>query len=135
MSGDRIPWWTAPAAWLGAGLVRLLGATWRVEVEDHPEFTAAVARGERCIYAFWHCGLLALTHQHRGEGIAVLVSRHRDGELIARILDHLGYVTARGSSTRGGDAGLRGLLTGATQARCLGHTEYIQAIPEEVHDP
>lgn len=122
MSRERAPWWTGLAAWLGAGIIRLLGATWRVEVVDHPEFTAARARGEACVYAFWHCLLLVLTHHHRREGIAVLVSRHRDGELIARIIERLGYVTARGSSTRGGEAGVRGLLRGARQGRCLGIT-------------
>jgi lysophospholipid acyltransferase (LPLAT)-like uncharacterized protein len=122
MTNDRAHWWTGLAAWLGAGVVRLLGATWRVEVVDHPEFTAARSRGEPCVYAFWHCLLLVLTHHHRREGIAVLVSRHRDGELIARIIERLGYVTARGSSTRGGEAGVRGLLKGARQGRCLGIT-------------
>ena len=79
----------APATTLGAGLVRLLAWTWRIEQRDHPEFTAAKARGEKVLYCFWHSGLLPLVHSHRGEGIAVLVSQHRDGELVTRLIEPL----------------------------------------------
>ena len=111
----RHPWWLPLAAAVGAGFLRALGATWRYTVEDAPEYTAAIARGERFVYAFWHCELLPGAVLHRDEGIAVLVSRHRDGEIITRIIERLGYVAARGSSTRGGEAGVRGMLTWASQ--------------------
>ncbi len=122
MSAARHPWWLPLAAWAGAGFLRLLGATWRFEVVDAPEYTAALANGERFVYAFWHSGLLPLTVVRRDEGIAVLVSRHRDGELITRIIERLGYVSARGSSTRGGDAGVREMLTWAEAGRHLAVT-------------
>ncbi len=122
MSAVRHPWWLAPAATAGAWLVRLLGTTWRYEVEDAPAYTQAVASGERFVYAFWHCGILPLGALHRDEGIAVLVSRHRDGELIARVIHRLGYVTGRGSSTRGGDAGVREMLAWADAGRQLAVT-------------
>ena len=112
----------APATTLGAGLVRLLAWTWRIEQRDHPEFTAAKARGEKVLYCFWHSGLLPLVHSHRGEGIAVLVSQHRDGELVTRLIEHNGYVTARGSSTRGAETGLREMLRYARAGRDLGIT-------------
>jgi lysophospholipid acyltransferase (LPLAT)-like uncharacterized protein len=118
----RHPWWLPLAAGLGAVFVRALGATWRYTVSDAPEYSAALARGERFVYAFWHSGLLPGAVLHRDEGIAVLVSRHRDGELITRVIEHLGYVTARGSSTRGGEAGVRGMLTWAAQGRQLAVT-------------
>jgi lysophospholipid acyltransferase (LPLAT)-like uncharacterized protein len=118
----RHPWWMPLAAWAGAGLVRLLGATWRFELADAPEYTAAEAGGERFIYAFWHSALLPMAVMHRGRGIAVLVSRHRDGELITRIIHRLGYVTGRGSSTRGGEAGVREMLAWADAGRHLAFT-------------
>ena len=115
----RHPWWLPIAAVLGAGLVRAMGATWRFTVSDAPEYTAALVRGERFVYTFWHSALLPLAVLHRHEGSAVLVSRHRDGELITRVLERLGFVTARGSSTRGGEAGVRGMLAWAGQDRHL----------------
>jgi lysophospholipid acyltransferase (LPLAT)-like uncharacterized protein len=122
MSHARHPWWLGAAALAGTGVVRLFGATWRYDVADRPEYTAAAGRGERFVYAFWHSGLLMGAMLHPGEGIAVLVSQHRDGEWIARIIGHLGYVAARGSSTRGGDAGVRELLAWAERGRHLALT-------------
>jgi lysophospholipid acyltransferase (LPLAT)-like uncharacterized protein len=107
---DSRPWWLPIAAWAGQGLVRLLGATWRFEVVRAPEYAEAERAEERFVYAFWHSVILPMAVLRRDEGIAVLVSRHRDGELITRIIEGLGYVTARGSSTRGGDAGVREML-------------------------
>ena len=122
MNLDRSPWWLSPAAYLGSCLVRVLALTWRVEVVNSSEYVAALASGERFVYAFWHSGMLPLVVLHRGEGIAVLVSRHRDGELIARLIERLGYVTARGSSTRGGDAGVREMLVWAERGHQLAIT-------------
>ena len=122
MSGDRHPWWLGLVATLGEWVARLFASTWRYHVEDGPEYRSALANGERFVYAFWHSGILPGALLHRDEGIAVLVSRHRDGELITRLIQRLGYVTARGSSTRGGDAGVRELLAWAEQGRQLAVT-------------
>jgi len=46
----------------------------------------------------------------RGRKITVLVSRHRDGELLKWVLTGLGYETVRGSTTSGGGKALRELL-------------------------
>jgi len=118
----RHPWWLPLAAVCGSALVRVVGATWRFTVSDAPEYTDALARGERFVYAFWHSALLPLAVLHRNEGIAVLVSRHRDGELITQVIEKLGFVAARGSSTRGGEAGVRGMLAWAARDRHLAVT-------------
>jgi len=116
----RYPWWMGIAATLGALVLRLLGATWRIERIGIAEDQVVIAGGEGCIYAFWHARLLPLVFTHRGRGAAVLVSRHRDGELITRIIRKLGYVAGRGSSTRGGDAGVREMIEWAERKHLLG---------------
>ena len=100
LSGSRYPWWLEPAAAAGAALVRLLGPTWRVDKSGLAAFEAAISQGRRCIFAVWHARVLPLAWTHRSRGIVVLVSRHRDGQLIARIIERLGFATSRGSSTR-----------------------------------
>jgi lysophospholipid acyltransferase (LPLAT)-like uncharacterized protein len=85
-----------------------LARTWRVEVTG-AEHLGAVAAGP-FIFALWHRTLVPLLWWHRQRGIAILVSRHRDGELVAGAARRLGYRTVRGSSTRGGAAGYRGVL-------------------------
>ena len=122
MTGRGFPWWLEPAAAAGALAVRAMGATWRVDRSGLVAYDAAIARGERCIFAFWHARLLPLVYTHRGRGIVVLVSRHRDGELITRIIERLGFETARGSSTRGGEEGLMDLLRRAGERRLLAIT-------------
>lgn len=122
MSRDRHPWWMEPAALLGAGLIALLGRTWRIERVDMVERDSRIRSGERCLFALWHARLLPLVFTHRQQGAAVLISQHQDGELIARIVERLGYTTARGSSTRGGEEGVREMLRHAEQGRLLAIT-------------
>ncbi len=108
------------AARAGALLIRVLGSTWRIDRRGLDAADGRIAAGERCILAFWHARMLPLVYTHRGRRIAVLVSRHRDGELIARIIERLGFVTARGSSTRGGEEGVLEMLRYAEQGHVLG---------------
>jgi len=116
------PWWVGPATAIGAGLVRLLGTSWRIGRVGVREYDARLARGERCIFAFWHARLLPLVYTHRGRGIAVLVSRSRDGELIAGVIERLGFVTARGSSSRAGGEGILDMLEWAGKGHLLALT-------------
>jgi lysophospholipid acyltransferase (LPLAT)-like uncharacterized protein len=118
----RYPWWLEPAAVAGAMLLRALGATWRVDRSGIQAFDAAITEGRRCIFALWHARLLPLVWTHRGRGAAVLVSRHRDGQLITRIIERLGYATSRGSSTRGGEEGVMDMLRKAEEGRLLAIT-------------
>ena len=99
------------ASLLGPALVRSLGATWKVRRFGFDPFGQRQQGGSgRYIVSLWHCNLLPLSYVHRNEGATVLVSRHGDGELIVRILLRLGFQVARGSTTRGGAAGLRELV-------------------------
>ena len=87
---------------VGGWVIRLLGWTWRIRREGFEEFEAIVQRKESQIAIFWHGVILPVTWVHRGRGMAALISRHSDGEVIARIVEGLGYHTVRGSTTRGG---------------------------------
>src|SRR6185503_17097464 len=92
MSAARYPWWMGPASEAAAALLLMLGRSWRIERRRMREQDARLDRGDRCIFAFWHARLLPLVFNHRRRSIAVLISRHRDGELIARIITRLGYL-------------------------------------------
>lgn len=114
MKAVAYPWWLEPVAVIGALSLRLLGLTWRIDERNEPEYEAALRSGEVFVYAFWHARLLPLAYTHRNQGIVVLVSRHRDGQLLTRVVARLGFGAARGSSNRGGEAGVRELLTAAS---------------------
>ena len=115
-------WWLGPATRVAAWLLRWLGATWRIERIGTAAMAARFAAGKRCIFALWHARLLPLTYEHRDQGVAVLVSRSRDGERIARVVERLGFVTARGSSSRGAKEGTLAMLDHARRGRTLAIT-------------
>jgi lysophospholipid acyltransferase (LPLAT)-like uncharacterized protein len=100
----RVRW----AARLGSVLFRALASTWRLTVINAEPHRAVRARGQPVIYTFWHGTMLPLLWQHRKEHVAILISEHGDGEIIARIAHSLGYRSVRGSTSRGGERAILG---------------------------
>ena len=92
----------AAISMLGGLVLRLLGMTWRVKREGQAAFDDMLAAQEPFIIVFWHGEIVPVTWVHRNRGFAPLISRHADGEIIARIVEGLGYRTVRGSTSRGG---------------------------------
>jgi lysophospholipid acyltransferase (LPLAT)-like uncharacterized protein len=70
-----------------------------------------------------------LPYLYRDRGLRVLVSRSRDGEMIARLVRRFGFVVVRGSSSRGGAEGLRGL------ARALREGHSVIVVPDGPRGP
>jgi len=89
---------------LASLLIRLLGSTLRYSISIEDPSGSEFSPGT--IYAFWHQCLLTASYRYRNRGIAVLISRSFDGELIARVVQKFGYSPVRGSSSRGAVAGL-----------------------------
>ena len=79
-----------------------MGITWRLRWKGAHHVRAAWAEGKNVIYAFWHGRMMALCFTHRRQHIHIMVSEHRDGEVIAKTVRLLGFVPVRGSTTRGG---------------------------------
>lgn len=94
----------------GAWLVRrLMGSTrFHFRYAD-PAVNPEVARqsGQRYIYAFYHEVMLFPAYFWAWPEMQILISDHRDGELITRIIQRLGFGVVRGSTTRGGARALR----------------------------
>jgi hypothetical protein len=101
--GQRVTLGVVPK--LTALLLAMVGATLRFEViaEQGAIPARPPARG---IFCFWHRCTLPAGWYFRKFRCSILISRSFDGELIARTLDLLDYGTVRGSSSRGGAAGL-----------------------------
>ncbi len=93
-------------SFLGWLFMLLLGKTLKIEIKGEGPLKRLRKKGERVIYAFWHGRMLLPTYHLRNQSIYALVSRHRDGEYLARILHHLGSRTLRGSTSRGGGRAL-----------------------------
>lgn len=103
-------WKMAVVGSVAAGLIRLLRATVRLRHHGDGEMRRMEREEGPFIVAFWHRHLLLMPYCYRRGRISILISRHRDGELIARTMGRFGFATSRGSSSRGGAAALRELL-------------------------
>ncbi len=119
---SAVPLRVRAAAWAAAWFLRLLRATLRLRFHDDAEVRRRERAGAPFILAFWHRHLLLMPWGYRGRAISVLVSRSRDGELIARAVGHLGIETARGSSSRAGAMGLHALLRQARAGKDIAFT-------------
>ncbi|MCP3677336.1 MAG: lysophospholipid acyltransferase family protein [Deltaproteobacteria bacterium] len=110
----------------GRQLIRLLAATMRIEYVNYDGVWSMWRGGRNVIVAFWHGRLMMMPIAYRvvycGKGISILVSHHRDGELVARTVKGLGIDSVRGSSTRGWFGGVKGLLKAARSGRDLAIT-------------
>lgn len=120
---------------LGMGMVSALFASTRLEREDAHHYLRFREDGTPVIFVFWHGQLLPLVHYHRHEGIVVLVSEHADGEYITRVIEHQGFRTVRGSSTRGGTRGLKALIRAAREGHDLALTPDGPQGPPHVFKP
>jgi hypothetical protein len=106
----RLRWAESLAARVGLGLLRLLAASWRFRFRGMEHLRAARGAGRPYIFVLWHSRILPLLYLHRHENIVLLVSRHRDGGYLVDLAERWGYRSVRGSSKRGGEAGLLGIV-------------------------
>ncbi len=88
------------ASQLGALYLRLLDATSRKTIVGRDRFDDAQARGRGVILVFWHSRLILAPFVRRETDatINMLVSNHRDGELITKAVSGFGVRFIRGSS-------------------------------------
>ncbi len=102
-----LPYLIAPIYWL-------LSLTWRIREKGPPEVLSLYVNrkgpAKPCLYAHWHGDELVLIGYYAYRRLAVLSSLSKDGSLMARTLELLGYRVFRGSSSRGGARGLIGLI-------------------------
>jgi lysophospholipid acyltransferase (LPLAT)-like uncharacterized protein len=97
-------------SWASYLAIALIGPTLRCSISWEELPSPPDATHEKpVIYSFWHRAVFASAWLWRNAGIAVMVSRSFDGEYIARIIERLGFVAVRGSSSRGGASALLGL--------------------------
>ena len=103
---QRVALWIVPR--VTALVLAIIGVTLRFEVIAEEGVVPATppAKG---IFCFWHRSTLPCGWYFRKFRCSILISQSFDGELIARTLGLLGYYSVRGSSSRGGAAGLLAL--------------------------
>jgi lysophospholipid acyltransferase (LPLAT)-like uncharacterized protein len=131
----------AAIAWAAARYVTLVARSvrWRFEGDAN---LLEMAQGAPLIVVFWHETLpsmpvLWLRAKRMGmtRQAVVLASQHRDGQLIGQAVSHMGIGLVSGSSSRGGAAGLRGLLKALATGMNVGLTPDGPRGPRRVSAP
>jgi lysophospholipid acyltransferase (LPLAT)-like uncharacterized protein len=101
-------------SWALISLVRIWFGTVRVEIRNRDRFEryALDPSSGSIVAGVWHRNAIFLVYFFRMLGPrAVMVSRSKDGDLAARAVRRLGYITIRGSSSRGGTQALRQMIS------------------------
>jgi len=109
-----------------------LRRTMRVTYLGESIMPSFAARGEGFIGVFWHARMLMLPLIYPGKRIHILISSHRDGEIIANVMKRFGFDLVRGSSSKGGMAALREMITLLKSGSDLGITPDGPRGPAEV---
>ena len=118
------------ACWLAAQYIRLVWYSGRWEIRGKEHIDKFYDAGKPCIICLWHGRLLMSTFGwQRERPLKMLISAHRDGELIANTVKHVGIGHITGSTSKGGTAALR------TALRCLKAGEYVGITPDGPRGP
>ena len=104
---NKIPLTTQVAGLLAAQTIRAWMCTheYRSFFYD-PTNDPRLGTAEPRIYVFWHEYILAPLYLRGHCDLVMLLSRHKDAEVLGRVAHHLGFGTIRGSSNKGAAAAL-----------------------------
>lgn len=111
--------------WLAAAFIRVVWMTGRWTVVRAHIPAAFWAEKKPMIAVFWHGRLMMMSlgwPVPHPMPFHMLISRHRDGVLIARVIAHFDLLTIGGSSSRGGTAALRDMVKTLKGGACIGVT-------------
>lgn len=96
----------------------------------HPDSAAYLSGDKNALYAFWHGRLMMMPLLCRPKHkMHVLISRHRDGLLISRVISHFGQATIAGSSGKRGAGAMKEVL------RALKNGENVSITPDGPRGP
>ena len=87
-------------------LVNVLCKTLRITVKNKIVIDELEKANKNYVLAFWHGSMLLPWYIHRRKRMIALISKSKDGDLLARVLKNWKYRVIRGSSSTGGDVAL-----------------------------
>jgi lysophospholipid acyltransferase (LPLAT)-like uncharacterized protein len=102
-------------AWLVAFYFRIVYATCRWQIIGDEAIREGLKIHRAGIGCFWHGRMLAMPqywgrHWSDRLPLKMLISQHRDGQLVAWAIEYLGYQTITGSTNKGGAQALREIV-------------------------
>ena len=88
-------------------------STLRLKTRNAQNVITLLEGGETILLCCWHQQFFSAIRNFKGYAKynpALMISRSRDGELIARVAHRVGWKTARGSSSKGGRSAMNAMI-------------------------
>lgn len=105
---QRLLYWLAVN--IGGRVLRLMFSTCRVEMLSPEEKKHYFDEGRPAIGVTWHRASIFFLYDFGPKKAAIMISRSRDGEYLARFTQMMGCVPVRGSSQKGGFVALKAMV-------------------------
>ncbi len=114
--GQRLGFWLA--AFVGTWLMKGILATCRVELINKDVVEGLRSKRLRMVGASWHRATIYLLYYFGRAKPAIMISRSKDGEYLARFVENMGGTAVRGSSQHGGYQALDEMAEALMSGRC-----------------
>ena len=113
---------------IGIMYILLTYYTSRITFSNQSKIESLSKNNENFIYAFWHDQLLMCPFTWKNDlDILVLISKHKDGDIISKVISYLGFKTIRGSTNKpgkiknkGGFIAAKKILSSLKNNMCVG---------------
>jgi lysophospholipid acyltransferase (LPLAT)-like uncharacterized protein len=112
--------------------VSILCKSLRIEEKNKSSVSSLLEQNQNMVFAFWHGTMLVPWYLVKNFSPSTIISKSKDGDLLAKILENWDYNVKRGSSSNGGKEVLEELIKAAKNNRNIAITPDGPRGPEKV---
>ncbi|MGE5807388.1 MAG: lysophospholipid acyltransferase family protein, partial [Ignavibacteria bacterium] len=102
--------------------LNVLCKTLKIIYSNREVLDELIKQKKNFIVAFWHGTMLLPWYLHKNQNMVALISKSKDGDLLAKLLKKWNYTIVRGSSTEGGNIALGIMIDYAKNFRSVAIT-------------
>ena len=105
-------------------LIRAYSWTFRIKVENEDSWLTHIKNGGTVLICIWHQQFFPAIRyfkKYQKYNPSLMISKSKDGEIIAGVAKRTGWHPVRGSSSRGGSEALHGMIDRLKTSRLSGH--------------
>ncbi len=111
--------------WLLYKFIRIYSLTYRLEVENEAAWLEDYLHNNAsiilCVHHQQFFAAIRYFQRYKNYKPGLMISQSKDGEFIAGVANRTGWTTVRGSSSRGGQEALKGMIDHLAKHRLAGH--------------
>lgn len=104
--------------------IRAYAWTFRLTVENEKGWMDILAKGDKVLLCAWHqqfFGAIRHFRNYRHLRPCLMISRSKDGEIIAGVAERTGWIPVRGSSSRGGREAMKEIIAKLNETGLAAH--------------